>query len=865
MAHSVSGYVLYVSMWFNTKFVRVPKILSQEVRHKQSLFIKNYYSLMLKNYLITALRHFWRNRLYAFINIFSLSIGISASMLIFIYLRSEWRYDTQHPNASCIYRIPLEIKSESTTDRLAVNNFLLACTLKAYYPKEITNFVRVLPVGRQTVTIGGRTFNEDKVSFTDQSLLEVFDIKLLIGDPKTALKDSLTAIISEATAIKYFGVASLAIGKKIQFPVKKYLITGVMKTRTHETHLQSTIYLSSNSVWKGFIEQCKNDLTLLTTYNYIVLNKSVQASAFQKKLSDEYAQYTAPWYKLSKTSAKSSIKYLLQPVQEIHLDMQYEGEQVPAANPTYLYILSLICMFILLMACINYMNLATARAGQRAREVGLRKVLGASRRQLLGQFLGESFVLSFLSIWLGLAIAEILLPNFNYLTGRLFVQLPWNDAEFWFVLLVIMLSISVLAGLYPAIYLSSFPPTWILQNTGYKSWHLGRMWLNPANLRKGLVILQFSLSISMMIGTLVAYSQWDYMRTQPLGFQKDNVMVIDIPAGDSLLLKHLPAIQAKLKENPNVITTSVTSTVLDTRMPKLEHIIPQDNGLTVEVFNTISIDENFIQSLHIVLKEGVNFVATHPDSAQASVIINEAAAKLLGWKKPLGKFIGNAFLKRIGHGQSDTTYCEVIGVVKDFHYQSLQRKIEPMVMFYLPQNPGFLLVKTKAENSDKTQAWVRKIWQDLDKKHPMEYFDLAQYIESRYEPEGKLVTIFSYFSLLAIVISGLGLLGLTSYLTEQRTKEISIRRVLGASAGEIVKQFALEFVWLVAFAFLLASPVVYVLMLRWLQNFAYHAQPKASHFLLAGISALFMAVVTVSWLTWIVAKRKPGSALRYGG
>jgi putative ABC transport system permease protein len=511
------------------------------------------------------------------------------------------------------------------------------------------------------------------------------------------------------------------------------------------------------------------------------------------------------------------------------------------------------------------MNLATARAGQRAREVGLRKVLGASRWQLLGQFLGESFVLAFLSIWLGLAFAELLLPNFNYLTEKNFTQLPWFEVEFWGVVIFIILLISLLTGLYPAVYLSSFPPTWILQNKAQRGWHLGRMWLNPANVRKGLVILQFALSIGLMVCTLVAYSQWDYMRNQPLGFDRANIAVIDIPIGDTVLLHNLPAIRAKLHQNPQVIGTTVCTTVMDGRMPKYEHLIKVGERWGVEPINVLIVDEHYIPLLNIKLKEGKNFLPAHPDSIQTSVIINETLARKMGWKNPIGKLIGNGFLTKAKYAQGDTVLCEVIGVVEDFHYQSLQHKIEPLAMYCMPKNPGYLMAKMKPEEAEKTQDWLRNIWQRLDSKHPVDAFSLEKHIISRYEPQGKLVAIFGYFSLLAIAISGLGLLGLTSYLTEQRTKEIGIRRVLGASAGEVVRFFALEFVWLVVVSFLLASPVVYVLMLRWLKDFAYHATPSLAHFLIAGLSSLTLALVTVSWLTWKVAKRKPSIALRYGG
>ena len=820
--------------------------------------------MILKNYLITALRHFWRNRLYAFINIFSLAIGVSASVLIFMYLRSEWRYDTHHPNADRIFRVPIEVKSEATKDKMALNNFLLPIALKEAFPTEIQDYFRILPLhSKQTVSAGRKKYNESYIAFADPNIFELLRIPLEIGDARNALKDTQTVVITDSLAIKYFGSSQAAMGKVLQFPLKSYTVTGVMKSHIPETHIRCNAFLSNANLHPSFIENCRKDFMWLTSHVYIKLANGVDAQKFEHKINREFNRYAHIWVTSQHQNEQS--RYLLQPIRDIHLEMGYTGEITTPSNPVYLYILSFIGIFILLMACINYMNLATARAGQRSREVGLRKVLGASRRQLFGQFLGESFAMTVLSIWLGLAISELLLPNYNYLTGKVFHQLPWQDMEFWGVVISIAFGVSFLSGLYPALYLSSFPPTWVLQNKAQRG-HFGRIWLNPTNLRKSLVILQFALSISMMIGTLIAYSQWDYMRTQPLGFDKHHVTVLDIPVGDSILLNKIPEIRKTLLQNPQVVETAIASMIMDGQMPKIEHFFQKGDRNAVEVFNTIAVDRNYISLLNIQMKEGVNFPDIHPDSTQPIAIINEMAARKLGWDKPVGKLLGNSFLMKTKYEDDfDTTYCEVIGVVKDFHYRSLQHKIEPLVMLCMPRNSGYLLVKTKPENTEATQEWVRKTWEKLDNKHPIESFNLAEYIESRYEPEGKLVTIFGYFSLLAIIISGLGLLGLTSYLTEQRTKEIGIRRVLGASAGEVVRQFAVEFVWLVLLAFLLASPVVYTLMLQWLENFAYHSKPSASHFLLAGITALCMAVATVSWLTWGVARRKPGSALRYGG
>jgi putative ABC transport system permease protein len=814
---------------------------------------------MFENYLKTTFRNLWRYKLNSFINIFSLSVGISAAMLIFLYVQSELRYDRHQIFAERIFRVPIEITSQGKTDKFGLNNVVAAQELKAFFP-DVINYLRLMPQGRQTLSHENNFFNEDNIALADTSLFTFFQFPMLKGNPKTALKEPNTLIISEEKAIKFFGNVDEAMGKMLKISQKSYQITGVIQTKTRETQVPYDIFISISSLPEAFVQQSRSDWMYCSSYNYILLQKGISKAQFEPKLKVFYEQKINPWVKENKLDAK--IRYHLQPLTAVHLSTDYPFDFAGNNNPAYLHIFSVVGVFILLIAVINYMNLATARSAKRAKEVGLRKVIGANRSQLIWQFMGESALVTVLAVLLAIGVAELLLPTFNGLSGKNFGFYSLLTPDFLLALLVLTIFISGLAGLYPAFYLSSFQPILVLKSQSPVS-RLSRNLLNSTNLRKILVVTQFALSITLIIGTIVVFTQINFMQNKELGFEKAQTLVIDIPNGDTAVLNNLQTIKNEFLKNPAISQVATASSIPGGKFGKLHHFFERDGKEVMEGLNFMVVDDELLKLLDVKVLKGRNFSKDIKTDGQGGLIMNEAAAKFLRWKDPIDKKITNGLMHKIENGQVVQAEGKVLGVVKDFNYTSLQNPIEPLVMMYAPKTQGFLLLKIAGKNISQTLDFVRDKWQGFDRKHPMDYFFLDTHLDKLYEKEQKLLTIFGYFALLTVIIAGLGLFGLASYATEQRTKEIGIRKVMGASVWNITGLITQEFAILVAYSMIFAFPLAYFAMNNWLQDFAYRISLGWLPFALAGFLALLIAVITVSFLAMRAATNDPVKALRY--
>lgn len=814
---------------------------------------------MFENYFKTTLRNLMRHKLNSFINIFSLSIGISSAMLIYLYVQSELRYDQHHHFAERIFRVPIEMTSQGKIDKIGLNNIVASQELKAFFP-DVVNYLRLMPQSRQTIMYDGKYFNEDNIAFADMSLFTFFNYPILKGNPKTALKEPNTLIISEEKAIKYFGNIHTAMGKVLKISNKSYQITGIFQTKIHETQVPYDIFISINSLPDAFIQQSRSDWMYCSSYNYILLQKGVTKQQFETKLTSFYEQKITPWIKENKLDAK--IRYHIQPLGVVHLSTDYLFDFANNNNPAYLYIFSVVGVFILLIAAINYMNLATARAAKRAKEVGLRKVIGANRKQLITQFMGESALITVLAVILAIGFAEILLPTFNYLSGKNFSFYNLLEINSLLALLVLTVLISVLAGLYPAFYLSSFQPIFVLKSQIPVSRASSNL-LNSTNLRKILVVTQFALSITLIIGTIIVFTQINFMQNKALGFDKAQTLVIDIPNGDTTVVNNLQTIKNEFLKNPAINQIATASSVPGGKFGKVHHFFERDGKEVMEAINYMFVDDEYLKLLDIKVVKGRNFSKDIQTDAQGGLIMNEAAAKFLRWSNPIDRKITNGLMNKIENGQAVQAEGKVLGLVKDFNYTSLQNPIEPLVMMYAPKTQGFLLLKVDGKNISQTLDFVRDKWQNFDRKHPMDYFFLDSYLDKLYEKEQKLLTIFGCFALLTVVIACLGLFGLATYATEQRVKEIGIRKVMGASVWSITGLITKEFVILVVYAMIFAFPLAYYAMNYWLQDFAYRVNIGWLPFVLAGFSALLIAILTVSILAHRAASNDPIKALRY--
>ncbi|MGV3588997.1 MAG: ABC transporter permease [Adhaeribacter sp.] len=799
---------------------------------------------MLKNYFKIAWRNLRRNKIYSAINILGLATGISACILIFLYVQHELTYERYFTNADRIVRVVSSIRMQGQHDKFAYTPFKLAQTIGDNYP-EAEVVTKILPVSKQTLWINEKAFNQENLAFADSNFFKVFDYTFLHGNPETALKAPKTIVLTEALAIKFFGSAEAAMGQILQFSKNAHQVTGVVANPQH-SHLQAEGFLSAITLGKGSSEingvTSISNWLALNWYTYVLLQDKNQINVLQQQLFRLSKNIINPWIKENELTASET--FYLQPIRDIHLNPEWKDQVAAYGQKAYVYIFSFVAVFLLLIACINYMNLATARSAKRAREVGLRKVVGAYRSQIIRQFIGESILITLFAVLLALALVEILLPHFNALTNKNFSYTYFTEGSFGLVLLAIVLFVGLVAGSYPAFFLSSFKPVEVLKSDKSPQG-------SNALFRKFLVVTQFTISLILIIGTLVVYSQMQYIKNSNLGFRKEQVLVIDIPVGDTTLIRQLPQVKQEMLSNPAVQKVAVISTIPGGPISDLITLIEKDGKQEERTSFVLPGDYDFLDLLNIKILEGRNFSREMATDLKGGVLVNQAMVRKMGWTDPIGK--------KILFADWD---AKVIGVVNDFHFTSLHTTIEPLIIALAPTSPGYLLVQVNTTNLPATLNFVQEKWKYFDPKHPMEYFFLDEYFNQQYHTEEKMLLIFGYFAALTIIIACLGLFGLTSFTAEQRTREIGIRKVLGSSVTDIIMLLSKDFAWLVIIAIGLATPIAWYGMHRWLQDFAYRTPLSFWTFLLAGFFAMLVAMLTVSIQAAKAATANPIKALR---
>ena len=585
-----------------------------------------------------------------------------------------------------------------------------------------------------------------------------------------------------------------------------------------------------------------DDWFSMNTYTYVLLKKPDQQQALEQNLQALVSKTIQPWVQENKLQA--TVQLFAQPLRDIHLSNDFTYDIAPSGNRSYIYIFSFVALFLLVIASINYINLATARSIRRAKEVGLRKVIGANKWQLVRQFTGESLFITLIATLLALVAVELLLPAFNQLTDKAFFYTYFADARVLLVLAAIVVFVGLGAGSYPAFYLARFQPADVLKSNA-----------NPkggsALLRKTLVVTQFTIYMVLIIATLVVLSQMHFLKNTHLGFTKEQVLVVDIPSGDTALVNRLPSVKAELLAYPGVTKIAACSNIPGTQVGRALFYSEHQGERTERAMNLIQVDYDFLDLMKIPLADGRNFSSEQPTD-KAKFIVNEAAEKYIGWDKAVGQKLS----------LDSPEFTEVIGVVKDFHFASLHNKIEPITLVLNPKTNGFLLLRVEPQNLPATLDFIKTKWQAFDPKHPMEYFFLDQKFDEQYRSEEKMLTVFGYFAGLTIFIACLGLFGLAAFTAEQRTKEIGIRKVLGSSVSGIILLLSRDFALLVLIAILVASPIAWWGMQHWLEDFAYRTPIGWWIFAVAGISALVIAMLTVSYQATKAALRNPVKALR---
>lgn len=797
---------------------------------------------MLQSYFKVALRSLGKNKGYASINIVGLAMGLTCCVLILLYVQDELRYDRFHEQADQIQRVRVERFASGGEEELR------ATASAPMAPALVNDFPEVIAATRfgqrnYLVEYEDQRFYEDQFFFTDSTLFDVFSFDLVRGNPETALVAPYSVVLTESTARKYFGSAD-PMGQVLTVDGQAMSVTGIIEDVPFQSHIQFDV-LASITTEEAQRQQNTSQWNWwsLSYHTYLLLAEQANVEQLAAGIRELPSRYIGDQ---EEQSGYRQFLYL-QPLTSIHLHSNYRNELQPNSNIAYIYIFSTIAIFILLIGCINFMNLSTARSTQRAREVSLRKVVGARKQQLVVQFLGESVVMAALALVLSLILIQVLLPVFNNLADK---QLTLSYIQHWpFTLGIVGLALFVglAAGSYPALVISSFRAIDVFR--GKVKTGSSAIWL-----RRSLVVFQFAVSVMLIIGAVVVYQQLNFMQNQDLGFQKERMLVVNFNDDEGVQAQYEVVKQA-FEGQSAVLGTTFSSAIPGRR--NYTNVIAKERGMTEEgqTMQILSVDYDFGATYDLDLVAGKAFSRDLITDSTAAFLINEAALRALGWSQA-EEAIGVELTRQFG----DTR--EVIGVVRDFHFQSLQNAVEPIVFQIQPSWYNFLTVRVASDRLPETIAELEATWRSFSSL-PFNYFFLDDDYDRQYRAEERVRNILLAFTLLAIGIACLGLFGLASFVTEQRTKEIGVRKVLGASTVSILVLLSKEFTKLVLVATILAAPIAYYFMNGWLADFAYRIDIHPAIFLAAGIASLLIAWVTVSYQSLRAAFSKPVDTLKY--
>ena len=793
---------------------------------------------MIKNLLLVALRNFKRDKWYSLLNILGLTIGITFGLFLIFYIKDELSYDRYHEKADRIFRVNSIIKeADRDTMRWAIAPFPMGPALAKDYP-EVEESVRFVNSGRTMFKNGGLRLYEDKVFFADSNVFRVFTYPFIEGNPQTALKEPNTVVLSQSSAIKFFGTNKSYVGKTLEnVNGKVYKVTGVMKDVPKNSHFIFNILASRSSLPADFANNWGN----FDYFTYVLLKPGTTAAVFDNKMKPMYDKYLASIF----AQYNIKIKFEAQPITSIHLHSNTANEPEETGSMSYIYIFSAVAFFMLLIACINYMNLTTARSARRAKEIGIRKVTGSNKTQLVLQFLIESALTALVALLLSIGLIALFLPMFNTLAGKYISFGTLFRPDTILILLAVVVFVGIVGGSYPAFYLSKFNPVDVLKGSLSKG-------SSNVNLRKALVVIQFSISMIMLICTWVVYGQLRYLRNKDLGFDKAQVMTASAVT-DRDIQSAVLSFKNEMRNNPQVLSVSAASSVPGQGNSFNLFSVQTKDGYVDKGVDVYAIDEDYIKTLGIKLAKGRNFSGL-PDTLHG-MLVNEKMVQEFGWgDNPLGKRVKFP-------GDTSGNYLEVVGVVKDFNQKSLYNPITPLILLYRP-NTNLIQLKLSTANISSAITRIENTWKKIFPDIPFQYTFLDQDFDSQYAADQKRGKIFTAFSILTILITCLGLLGLIAFTTEQRQKEISIRKVMGANVGQIVPLITKNFVVLVGLSCIVAFPVAWYFMAKWLKIFPYNTGLSIMPFILSVLVVLLITMLTVIFHTVRAAVANPVKALR---
>ncbi len=807
---------------------------------------------MFKNYLRSAIRNISASPFYTILNILGLTVGLAAFIFIYIYVTDEITYDKYNENHPRIHRIESDFTIGSKHDKFAIVPIPMGPALMMEYP-EIEEVVRFRGTGNTLFRFEEKEYYEEDFYFTDSSIFKVFSHKLLLGDFEGALSQPNTMVLTRDMSEKYFGKEN-PIGKIIESASgRQYKITAVIENLPNNTHLKFDALLSASTLAKEVGEEEFNSMEPVRfwnigVYTYIMLHPNTNIESIHEKFPDFYQKYMAP----IGDQLNASFELMSTPLAEVHLGNALSSD-LPTGNKAYVYIFSIVAVFMLLLAAINYMNMATARSSRRSREVGMRKVMGAEKPQLVVQFLTESVMLSVAALLISLLLVYMFMPDFNVLTGKSLSFEQISNPVFLLVMLGVSVLIGLISGSYPAFYLSSFMPLMVLKGITTASGKPNLL------LRRVLVVFQFFIAIVMIIGTFVVSDQLKYLKNTDLGFDKEHVVVMELQ--DSAFRSKVEVFREDLLQSPHIEEVSNSTGVPGDVSWIQVMLVEQESEMKEFAVILSQCDYHFPELLGLEFIEGRDFDENMGTDDTAAVIINETAARQFGWK-------GEALGKKIHYGfdleKQGGRIMKVIGVVKDFHFTSLHNTIEPIILFISPIPRYYVSARVREGHMKTALEHIEKAWIDNGAQRPFDYTHLAQIQESMYEGEEKINLIFNITALLTVFIALLGLFGLSSFTAEQRTREIGIRKVNGASTLDILLLLNKEFFWLILIAFIVAVPVAWWRLDIWLEtSFVYAVDISILSIVLAGIYAVLVGLLTISFHVTKAASTNPAEAIKY--
>jgi putative ABC transport system permease protein len=801
---------------------------------------------MLKNLLTIAFRTIRKDKIYSTINILGLTIGITCSLFLLMYILDELSYDRYHTNADNIYRIVSNIKEPDNAFTWAVAQKPVAEELRNNYP-EVKNVVRFDGIGKTLYKHGSKEFNETDFYLADSTVFEMFSYNFLAGDVNTALDNPFSIVLTEKIALKYFGDITSALGQSLQTingegVAEDFKVTGVIKDVPLNSHFRFEALVSSNSYPKN-----QGSWGNFGVFTYIQLPPNYDLAKMYVSLDSIIKQKVNPIFE----QYGITVKYELQKITDIHLHSKIQDEAEAGGDISYIYIFGVVAAFMLIIACINYMNLATARSVNRAKEVGIRKVMGSQRFQLLIQFIAESIVMALIALVISLVLIYALLPAFNTLANK---QLPFSyilQPKIILSLIGIMLFVGIVGGSYPALYLSGFNPVQVLK---------GKLAAKGGSVvfRKVLVVLQFGISIFMVISTMVVFNQLQYMRNKDLGFAKEHVVRLNL--NERELRNKAQVLIDALRQTPEVAGIGMANSSPGEGIGKLLLKVEENDGkLSDRGVDLFSADFDFVKTMGMKIVAGRDFSRDVISDTTYAVLVNEAMVARMAWKDPIGK----KFIFASGGPNGTPLEKRVVGVIKDYHQNSLYDAIEPL-MILLDKRNNYAFVRTSEGDVRQSLTAIENVWKKTFPTFPFEYVFLDQDFNSQYKADEKRSQIFTAFSGLTIFIACLGLLGLAAFTTEQRTKEIGVRKIIGANVSGLVYLVSKEFFLLVSIGIVLAFPFAWYFTNAWLQNFAYRIEMKGEWptFVIAALLAFVITLATVGYHVVRATMANPVNALR---